>query len=292
MGDFTHAWDPSHTYLRKLAPQFSSKNYCVYLQLNSYAQCRITYWRSGSLARSGLHVKLLDALIRWFRRTRFAFGSQVERFYRKKDLKTTKTILLFPFCGDTPQSRFHLEIAKAFSSKNLLIVFTGPAPEETLKPEFERQGRVWLLMRDRSAKERRLKSMRLGALKKFLRKSKYDIVGAGSSDFYKLLLSDETRGKFWEILPDRYNIYNPRIAEKLEGVVVFHDETAKDLRQAWSAYGVDENDFKKICIVSATEQIPPLLNMVECVIQPAKDAELISDVTDYAGGNVDQNQGR
>jgi hypothetical protein len=174
-------------------------------------------------------------------------------------LESAKTILLFPFCGGTPQSRFHLEIAKTLSSKDPLIVFTGPAPEESLKPDFKRQGRVWLLMQDRSAKERRLKSLRWEILKRFLAKNECRVIGAGSSDFYKLLLSEGARGKFWEILSDRHNIYNPRIAEKLEGSVVFHSETAEDMRRVWRLHEVDEKHFGKIHLVSAVEEISALI---------------------------------
>jgi hypothetical protein len=74
MGDFPYAWDPSHAYLQKLAGEITVGDYCAYLRSDSYAQCRITYWLAGSLARSRWSVRVFDRLISFVRRSRFSLG--------------------------------------------------------------------------------------------------------------------------------------------------------------------------------------------------------------------------
>ncbi|MDR2529101.1 MAG: hypothetical protein LBD04_08820 [Synergistaceae bacterium] len=266
MGDFPYAWDPSHTLSRKLARKISVKEYFSYCRSNSQEQCDITYWLAGSLARSGWGVRLCAAAMNYMTYTvrlpifpPHVVKDEVRKYARY--IAAQKTILFFPFCGDTHQARSHLEIAMAFSPEKPLIVFTGPALDDSLKSEFEKAGRVWLLMRDRSERERRLKSLRLNAVRKFLKKSKnIRLLGASSSDFYKLLLDkDMERVQFWEILTECHNIHNPRTAERLAGVIAMRPETVEDVCEVWKANGIDNKYLEKIRLTPDVECIPGMV---------------------------------
>ncbi|MDR1049137.1 MAG: hypothetical protein LBL51_05225 [Synergistaceae bacterium] len=169
--------------------------------------------------------------------------------------------LLFPFYHDDEEAREHLKVAQAVADYKPVIVFTGPSKNEALKADFEKCGTIVRLLRDRSFGARRMKAFRLGALLSALNGNADAVVfGSGSMDFYNFLLRRGRMGlRAWDMLKDSYSMLNMRRVSKLEGRVVFDEETYANIEFIYKLNDVEDEYLPRVHWVKRPEDFAPLL---------------------------------
>lgn len=176
-------------------------------------------------------------------------------------MKGSCLYLVFPFYHDDEEARGHLKVAQAVAEYRPIIVFTGPSKNDALKAEFEKCGKIVRLLKDRTHWARRMKAFRLGALLSALNGNGEAIVfGAGSMDFYNFLLRKARVGlRAWDMLLDSYSMLNMRRVSKLEGRIVFDEETYENIEFIYKLNDVEEEYMPRIHWVKQPEELAPLL---------------------------------
>ncbi|MDR2137119.1 MAG: hypothetical protein LBO68_02405 [Synergistaceae bacterium] len=179
----------------------------------------------------------------------------------KGKTKGSYLYLMFPFYHDNEEAREHLQIARAVAEYKPIILFTGPSKDEALKPEFEKCGQVLRMIKDRGFGARRMKAFRLGALLSALNGNDEAVVfGAGSMDFYNFILRKCRAGlRSWDMLLDSYSMLNMRRVSKLEGRIVFDDETYENIEFIYKLNDVEEEYLPRVHWVKQKEDLAPLL---------------------------------
>ena len=176
-------------------------------------------------------------------------------------MKGSYLYLVFPFWHDDEEARKNLQTAQALAEYKPIIVFTGPAKDEGLKEEFGKCGKVVRLLKDRSYWARRMKAFRLGALLSALNGNTEAVVlGANSMDFYNFLLRKARADlRAWDMLMDSYSMLNMRRVRRLDGRIVFDDETYENIEFIYKLNEVDEEFMPRVHWVKNPEDLAPLL---------------------------------
>jgi hypothetical protein len=176
-------------------------------------------------------------------------------------MKGSYLYLIFPFYHDNEEAQGHLKVAQALAEYRPIILFSGPSKDDTLKADFEKCGKVVRMIRDRSFWARRMKAFRLGALLSALNgNSEALIFGAGSMDFYNFILRKCRTGlRAWDMLLDSYSMLNMRRVTKLEGRVVFDEETYENIEFIYKLNDVEDEYLPRVHWVKQPEDLAPLL---------------------------------
>jgi len=170
--------------------------------------------------------------------------SRIGRLFPWLMKKGSHMYLVFPFYHDNEEAHGHLNVARALAEHKPTIVFSGPSQDEALKAEFEKCGPVVRMLKNRSFWARRMKAFRLGALLSALNGNEEAVVfGAASMDFYNYILRKCRPGlRAWDMLLDSYSMLNMRRVAKLEGRVIFDEETYENVEFIYKLNGV-ENEY-------------------------------------------------
>lgn len=176
-------------------------------------------------------------------------------------MKGSYLYLVFPFYHDDEEARTNLKVAQAVAEYKPIVVFTGPSKNDALKAEFEKCGKVVCLLRDRSYWARRMKAFRLGSLISALNGNDGAVVfGMGSMDFYNFILRKGRAGlRAWDMLLDSYSMLNMRRVSKLEGRIVFDEETYENIEFIYKLNDVEEEYLPRVHWVKQPEELGPLL---------------------------------
>ena len=187
--------------------------------------------------------------------------SRVGRLFPWFMKKGSYLYLVFPFYHDNEEAQGHLNVARALAEYKPTIVFTGPSKDEALKAEFEKCGSIVRLLKDRSFWARRMKAFRLGALLSALNGNEEAVVfGAASMDFYNFLLRKCRPGlRAWDMLLDSYSMLNMRRVSKLEGRVIFDEETYENIEFIYKLNDVENEYLPRVHWVKQPEDLAPLL---------------------------------
>jgi hypothetical protein len=176
-------------------------------------------------------------------------------------MKGSDLYLMFPFYHDNEEARRHLKVAQALAEYKPIILFTGPSKDEAFKAEFEKCGKVVRMIKDRSFWARRMKAFRLGAFLSALNGNSEAVVfGAESMDFYNFILRKCRTGlRAWDMLLDSYSMLNMRRVSKLEGRIVFDEETYENIEFIYKLNDVEDEYLPRVHWVKQPEDLAPLL---------------------------------
>ncbi|MDR2529707.1 MAG: hypothetical protein LBD04_11955 [Synergistaceae bacterium] len=176
-------------------------------------------------------------------------------------MKGSHLYLMFPFYHDNEEAREHLKVAQALAEYKPVILFTGPSKDDALKAEFEKCGKIVRMIKDRGFWARRMKAFRLGALLSAVNGNGGAVVfGAASIDFYNFILRKcRSDLRAWDMLLDSYSMLNMRRVSKLEGRIVFDEETYENIEFIYKLNDVDEEYMPRVHWIKQPEDLAPLL---------------------------------
>ena len=106
-----------------------------------------------------------------------------------------------------------------------------------------------------------MKAFCLGSLLSALNGNEEAVVfGAASMDFYNFLLRKGRPGlRAWDMLLDSYSMLNMRRISKLEGRVIFDEETYENIEFIYKLNDVENEYLPRVHWVKRPEDLAPLL---------------------------------